>query len=176
MKFAEVTKGTRPPARTLVLEPWVFADDWGQKPREPICVGLRLMSEADKTRARREAEDFADELHKKRSNDWLDARNDYLVRQVVAVCLCDPNDVSKPSQILPYAEEQVRFALTSRGAAFIFHAYDQYELETSPLEREATDGDLAALGEILLNEPAVFTKAQRRLLAHVLDDVSEDAD
>src|SRR5688500_17759690 len=102
--FSQVTKKTRAPGRTIILEQWVFADEWAEKPREPVCVGLRLMADGDKSKARAAAEKFADELHPKRGPNWLDAFNDCLVRQVSALALCDPNDVTRPAALFPMAE------------------------------------------------------------------------
>lgn len=150
----------------------MFADEWPDKPKESVCVGLRLMSEADKTKARAEAERLADELHPRRGGNWVDAFNDALIRQVVALGVCDPNDVAKPTELLPYAEEQVRTALTSRGAQHIFAAFDRYETEVSPLEPEATAEDFSELSVLLQErDPEQFTAPERRLIAHVLEFV-----
>lgn len=171
--FAQVTKAARPPARTLVLEPWVFADEWEHRPREAVCVGLRLMSEADKSKARAEADKLADELHPTGGPNWTDAYNDCLVRQVAALGICSPNDVTKPSEILPYAEEQVRFALNSRGANWIFDEFRRFEIELTPLEPEATDAEIDELCELLGNESTVVPSALRKLLHHVLDELRD---
>lgn len=164
------------PGRTIVLEPWVFADDWGGKPATAICVGLRLMSEADKGRARNEAEKIAFELHARGGPNWVDAFNDALVRFVVAFGICDPNDVERPSEILPLAEDQVRRALTARGARFIFDAVHRYEVETSALAPEADDADLDELGtRIEAGEIERLTGASRalarRFLRYALDEI-----
>jgi hypothetical protein len=174
--FSQLTAKTRAPARTLVLEPWVFADEWEGKPGEPVCVGLRLMSEADKGKARAEAEKHAHEMHPNGGPNWTDAFNDCLIRQVAALGLCDPNDVSKPCEILRYAEEQVRFAITSRGARSIFDAHERYEIESSPLEAEATDEELTELAELLDEQPEALRGNERRLLRHVLEVLRARAD
>ena len=172
--FAKVVKAVRAPGRTLVLEPWVFADEWEDKPKAAVCVcvGLRLMSEVDKLKARVEAERLADELHPGRGEYWVDACNDAIMRQVVALGICDPNDVTKPAPVLPYAEEKVRYALTSRGVRFIFEAIDRYELESSPIGTEATGAVLADLAALL---PTVKVEelrpGLRRLIHHVFEEL-----
>lgn len=175
--FSQVKEQQRPPGRTLILDPWVFADEWESKPREAVCVGLRLMSEADKSKARGEAEKLADELHKERNLNWLDAFNDCLIRQVAALGICSPNDVTKPFDLMTFAEEQVRFALTSRGAAFIFEAIQRYDIESSPLSPEITDEEIAELSGLLGSVCSdSFTPDERRLLGHVLELVRDAVD
>lgn len=176
--FAQVVKAIRAPGRTLLLEPWVFADEWDGKPKDAVCVGLRLMSETSKTVARGEAEKLADEFHPRGGPNWIDAFNDALIRYVVALGICDPNDVSKPSTLLPYAEDQVRTALTSKGARLIFDALDQYEIETSEIEAMATDETIDELVSLLQQtKTEQLPPSLRRLLNHVcgkLDAISSD--
>lgn len=169
--FREISKEARPPGRTLVLEPWVWADEWEGRPSEAVCVGLRLMSEGDKSKGRAEAERLAFELHPNGGANWLDAFNDCLMRQVSALGICSPNDVKRPSEILPYAEEQVRFALNSRGAEFIFEAHRRYEIEASPLEPPVTDDEIDELCGRLGDENVQLTHEARKLLRYVLDEL-----
>lgn len=170
---------SRRPGRTLLLEPWVFADEWEQKPDDAVCVGLRLMSETDKSKARAEAENVARELHPKGGPNFTDAMNDALVRQCAALGICDANDVTKPSQILPLAEEQVRYALTSRGARFIFEAHLRYEVEVSPLYPEASTEDIAELirslqDPVLLDLlPDLNRSVTKRYLRFALDAIRD---
>jgi len=172
--FAAVEERARRPARTLILEPWVFADEWPGKPSEAVCVGLRLMSELDKTKARAEAERFAIEVHPNGGPNAVDCFNDTLLQQVAAFAICDPNDVKLPSSLFPLAESDVRQALTSRGARYIYEAYHRYEVEVSPLSSEATDAELDELAELIetgdldlaLSEPLV-----RKFLKYALDEI-----
>lgn len=177
--FRDLERDTvRKPGRTLMLDPAVFADDWGDKPGEPVCVGLRLMSDGHKSQARAEAERFADEMHGQRDHNWLDAFNDALVRQVAALALCSPNNVKQASEVLPHAEDAIRFAVTSDGARQIFEELLRYEVETSPLYPEATDEDLAELSNrlddmSLDNLPGHARSAVRRYLRFALDALRE---
>lgn len=164
----------KPPGRTLTLEPSVFADEWAGKPRDTVCVGLRLMSESDKTIARRDSEALALELHPKGGINAVDSYNDALLRHCVAFGICDPNDVSKPWAGMELPEAEVRIALTSRGARLIYEAIERYEIESSPLNAELDDGDemdelIGALerGALSLIEPARAGLA-RRLLRYAL--------
>src|ERR1043166_31170 len=96
MPFSAIEKSApKTPGRTLVLQPSVFADEWKRKPKAPVCVGLRLMSEADRSRSRAEAERIADDHHPRGGANWVDCFNDALVRQAAALGICDPNDATK---------------------------------------------------------------------------------
>src|SRR5689334_20872593 len=165
------------PGRLLVLEPWVFADDWSNKPPGPVCVGLRLMSDGAKSKARAEAETLARELHPHGNVHTLEAYNDSLMRQCAALGISSPNDVEAPSEVLPLAEEQVRYAITSRGALFIFEALLKYEVETSPLTPEADDAELdelAALLSVVKLMTGERAATARRFLRYGLDVIRED--
>lgn len=175
MKLSQLA-GARPPARTLVLESWVFADAWADRPVGAICVGLRLMSEADRQRARSEAERLALELHPRGGLNAVDAFNDALLRQTVAHGICDPNDVTKEHERLQCAEDAVGIALTSRGARFIFDALERYEIEASSSTPEASDEDLEELSRLLQCGvvdllPTARSGLVRRLLATALDEI-----
>lgn len=168
--FAQATRQALPPAKTLVLEPSVWADTWANRPKEPVCVGFRRMADGEKSKARVEAERLAFDLHPKLGSNWIEAYNDALRRQIAALGICSPNDVNQPSEFLPYAEELVRIALTSDGAQKIFEEYVRFEVEFGPLEPEITDDELAELGEFFQRgfEPG---PRLRRLLRHVLEQM-----
>ncbi len=170
--FQKVAKKARAPGRTLEIEPWAFADDWDGKPKATICVGLKLVSETDKTVARTEAEKLADELHPRRGPLWVEAYNDALMRQVVAVGICDPNDIEKPCDTLKLAQDMVGHALTSRGTAYIFNAVDRYEIETSPIGVPASKSEVERLCELLgKTDVEALPVATRRMLSHVLEQL-----
>jgi hypothetical protein len=172
--FSKLTKAVRAPGRTLLLEPWVFADEWDKRPSDAVCVGLRIMSEADKGKAQAEAERAAYEFHPDGGPAWVPAFESALARQVVALGICDPNDVMKPSSVLPYAEEQVRFALSTRGVEYIFEQHRRYEVEISAIEPMATDEDVEQLIELLqAGGVERFSAALRRSLYNVLERVAE---
>lgn len=173
-KFAEVAEALRTPGKTLILKPWMFADDWHGKPTTDVCVGLRLMSDLEKTKARGEAERYMLEVHPYGGDNAVDCFNDTLLRQVVALGICDPNDVMKPSDVLPLAEMQVREALTSNGAATIYEEIHRYEVEVSNIRQEATDDDLLDLVEYIESgdiHTAANASVVKRFLRYALDEL-----
>lgn len=174
--FSEIVSAQRAPGRTIKAEPWVFADEWPDKPNEPVCFGIRLMSESDKSKARAVAEELADALHEdgrharnpEKLGNWVDAYNDALIRQVAALGVCDPNDVTTVHGLLPYAEDQVRVALTSAGARWLFDQIEQYEIEISSVDPLLETGEVEELCARLDAQFDELSNSDRKLLAHVL--------
>lgn len=170
--FQRLIKKVRAPGRTLVLDPWVFADDWESKPDASVCVGLRLASQVDKDVIRADAEKRADELHPRRGDNWVEAYNDTLIRQVVALGICDPNDVEKPCSLLRHAQDMVGHALTSRGARSVFEAIDRYEVESSPIGVAASKDDVERLCGLLGKAKVESLPVSvRRTLSYALEQV-----
>lgn len=166
-----------PAPRTLTLPPSVFASEWKMRPTEPVVVGLRLLPDAEEQTARAEALRIALELHpdtRDAGDAFVDAYNDALLRWIVARGICDPNDVTAPTQILPMAEDQVRHALTSSGVRYIFDAIERLQLETSPIYAEASFDEVAELLHRLGADPDVGSlagitrKRALRVLRYVL--------
>lgn len=149
MNFSAVKRRNKSPSATLVVPLSAFADAWSGKPSEPICVGLRLLSNEDRQKARKVAEEMATELHPRGGDGWIECYNDAVRRQAVALALCDPNDVTQPSQAFPYAEDTVLVALTASGTQKIFDAVEQHEIDQSPLERAADQATLLRLARLL---------------------------
>jgi hypothetical protein len=175
--FSQAVKDKRAPGATLVLEPWVFADEWSGKPSDDVCVGLRLLSDGDKTKARKTAEELADSVHPDRGANWVECFNDCVQRQVDALGICDPNDVRKSHELLPYAEDQVMEALSSKGSRFIFERIERYEIAASPLgvmaDREVLDRLVKVLPHV---EPELVAPGLRRLISYVLEELELVAD
>lgn len=169
------------PGRTMMLEPWVFADNWESKPKAAVCIGLRLMSENDKGVARRDSEELALKTHPKGGVNAVDAYNDALMRHVCAFGICDPNDVTQPWASMELPEVEVRIALTTRGVQHIFEAIRKYETESSPLHREITEDEYSELvlrvddGALERLTPA-RAKLARKFLAYALDELREAAE
>jgi hypothetical protein len=172
VNFGEAKARIRAPGATLVLPLSCFADEWVSKPDGPVCVGLRLLSEEDRRKARHVAEQQATELHPAGGDGWIECYNDGAKRQVAALGMCDPNDCTRPSELFPVAEDQVLAALTISGTEFIFGAIEQLEIDSSPLEALATRETLVRLARLL---PLVdLTRLNGRLgrrISAMLDEV-----
>jgi hypothetical protein len=162
----------RVPSRVIELQPNVFADEWPDKPSEPIKAGLRLLSEGDIHTARAQAADRATQLHEDQGGR-VEAYNDALMAWAVASSLCHPTDTRE--SFLESAFENVFLAFTSEGIRRIWEEIEVMHLLRSPLidEIDATGleslvadlqaGKLATLGA---KEARV-----RRLLSFVLEEL-----
>lgn len=140
------------------MPPDAFASTWESRPSDPVVLGLRLISARDRIEIRRQAKEYADGQHRE-SDDWVECYNLACVRNYVALGICDPNDPNRGSDILPYPEVQVPFALTEAGARFIFDALIMNERERAVYYPAGTFDDVVDLTE--------------RIAAGELDELSE---
>lgn len=164
----------RVPPRIIEIPVNAWADDWADKPNEPLKAGLRLLSESDIHVARANAAEKATAAHKD-SAGRIEAFNDLLMAWAVACALTDPNDTLRPYFESPH--ENVLLAFTSRGIRRIWEDLEVLHLEMSPLLDEAEDADVTALADMLaagrvaeLDEPK--QARIRRLLTHLLDEIT----
>jgi hypothetical protein len=172
VNFTEAKARNTTPGATLILKLTVFADDYSGKPSASVCVGLRLLSEEDRRKARHVAEKQASELHPAGGDGWTECYNDAVKRQVAALAMCDPNDVTKPHELFPYAEDQVLTAFTVRGTQYVFDAVEQHEIDSSPLERLADEATLHRLAKLLLLvDIATLNGRLGRRISAMLDEV-----
>jgi hypothetical protein len=151
-----------------------WADDWQKKPTEEVCIGLKLISEADERTARAVASKNALQAHPKYDEDpaFADAFADALISSAVAVAACDPNNVNEPWADFGGSEDIVRSAFTSKGLRFMWDQIDRMKVALGPSEHEATDDELDELHALLVTVlHKVSTNEQkriRRLLGHCL--------
>lgn len=160
----------RKPARIIELSPDMFADDWPEKPAEPVKAGLRLLSESDQESARAQAAQRAIEMH-----DDPDGRvasyNDALMSWAVASALCAAEDARISYLDSPF--ENVILAFTPEGIRRIWEELEITHLLRSPLREEIDLEGLEALRELLHpDRHSAITPRMRRLLTFVLEELS----
>jgi hypothetical protein len=170
------------PERLLTIPESVWATTWDRKPTGKVVVGLRLLSEADLVTSTGESEREAKQIHPDGGQDFIDARNGFLMRWMIARSICDPNRADKPSEILPLAEDMVRDALTAQGARWLYEEIERYHAEVSPIHEPADDDKLAQLGRLLIAgspfggfDPIVETM-MRRLCGVILQEIEDTAE
>jgi hypothetical protein len=171
MKASAVTSTKRAALRVVRLEPADWADTWEDKPREGVAVGLRLVSDEEESFARKRASEAKGEVAALLPS--VDAYNDALVAGIVGAALCSPNDVARDPGCLPIPVETARQALTSRALRRLYHELDAVASEASPSARHIEDEELVALVELLTDDEPKLTNRARRLLAAVLDELTE---
>lgn len=161
--------------RTITLPPSVFASEWEKRPKLPVEVGIRTLSDGDEQTAIAEATKYAIQAFPDGGEGFVDSYNDALIRWIVARGICSPLDVNTPSFVLELPDEElVRQVFTRAGTRYVFDAIERLQLETSPIFPEANDDEISDLAAMLSRDepldPLVGTDAARarRLLAFVL--------
>ena len=166
MKASALAHEVRKPLRVVRLTPDDFATTWRSKPAAGVAVGLRMISDRDENTARSAA--LAVVEHPSLS---VAEFNDALVAGIVGAAVCDPNDASRDPEPIPCPRDMVRVALSSAAIRRLYHEVDAMVAECSPSSRAATDEEIDDL--VLLLEDHEVTPRARRLLAAVLDELTE---
>jgi len=172
----------RRPARVVLVPPSAFADDYAERPTDRIAVGLRLLSEHHVTGARAEASKQATRLFRSEAGtlddigSFHDAFNDALLEHLVAAALCDPNSVTAPHPLFPYAADQVPGAFSPEGLRFLYDELARVHHEASPLVPSITADGVAELVTLLQagaydRQPRIAQLATGKLLTHCLEQL-----
>lgn len=133
----------------LTLPPSAFADTWSRKPKAPVRIGLRLLSESELTDVAAMARKYASRLHPMDGSTpadvWIEAYNASLIADALATALCEPDDVS----VLWFKStpnDTIRVAFRPATLKKLWEDYERLQKATSPLTGEATDEEIASLG------------------------------
>jgi hypothetical protein len=183
--FSQVEK--RVPPGNVVVPPSAFADTWEDRPKDDVCMGLRLIPDVDLEDARIEAFKRAENLfpnyrgNEEQTQLFVASFQDTLLRWVIARGTCDPNDVTKAWSGWAAAPEDIAVeqALTDHGAQRIFDEWERMRITANVVIPEASDADLALLPELLKRLPILAAESRtrairlRRLLRFVLEELEE---
>lgn len=167
--------GATPAPQVVTLPPSAFAETWKGRPKEPVRIGLRLVSESDSEKARANATASADRYFAQTSRDsdeYAQHWNGVVMRQVLAQAMCRAEDVAQP-WFRQMAEDMVGVALNERGVVRLWQGYSELREKLSPLLRVANDEEVAEAA-VRLADPkqvAALPAADRRLLGRILDDM-----
>jgi hypothetical protein len=146
----------------------------------PECdckIGIRLPSQDDIETIESEAMK-ALQANIGNGNDAAElAHNQSKLVNLVALCICDPNDVTQAHELFPAPNATVPVALTPAALRRLFDEIERLQIDTSPIFVEATDDDVAALIEMLSGGALVKIASTdlvnnarcRRYLAFVLE-------
>ena len=172
----------------VVLPPIAFSDEWRDRPKTEVCVGLRRLSEQDEKVSMEQGRKivFRDHMREGKVVDedmaW-ESYNQELMRYMMARAMCDVNDVSKP--FFEFAEDTIHVALTPEGLKLVWDRWWMLKL-TGPAAPVADDDALKRLGRILakpehMKRLGATEVVVRKLLAEALAqfgelEVSEDDD
>lgn len=178
MKLHEIE--ARRPREVLTVPAFIWAETWHERPREPVAVGLRNVSEGEVLTAQSEALRHANEIVPSTTTHpkivlWTDAYNDFLMRQLIARSVCDPNDVTAPSEALGAApEEFVLVRLNTPGVSFLFREIERFRIATDTSRREATNEEIETIVDRFATLEALPKNHQarvRRVLAWAIDQL-----
>lgn len=173
----------RKPPSFVLVPPDAFKDEWEDRPREKVAIGLRLVSHQDLQVARAQGRRRANEAFPNLDDEdgrelifWSDAFNDALIAQIISAAICDPNDVHEmwePFKAAP--EDMCRMFLTSDGLRLLYDAWERMRISVDPTQREATNEEAALLPALLAERGEGLGRVRamraRRLLAFVLDEL-----
>ncbi len=162
------------PLDAITLGPKSWAETWADRPREDVCIGLRLVAAEEYTGARENAANKATKAFPVRTGEFVEAYNDALMSWVVARGLCDPNDVSRDwhdwqdaagDQAATMAESLMR----PEAIRACYDALERLAIATSPIDRSVDDAEVDELPFLFANgidrlSPTKATRI-RKLLA-----------
>lgn len=144
-------KAAVPKRAQCVVEvpPSLWTEGRPNKPTTPVRVGLRIVSEADVARARSVAESFANQMHRDLASQdvWVESYNSHLIATILFEAVVLPDNVEKRWFA---RDSQVALDLTTNGLRFLWDQYEIYQVSTSTIAPEATDGELVTLADSLL--------------------------
>lgn len=148
----EQTIGTVvPPPRVVKLPVSAWRSAYEGRPEVDIRVGLRLPSQDETEGIEREA------LRTMRDNLSADTDEGFALRSyqeaklvnLVAVCLCDTDDVSACHPLFETPNATLPLVLTKEGLRYLFDQIERLQVDSSPIFPEASDTDVAAMLELL---------------------------
>jgi hypothetical protein len=180
MPYSQVDR--LPPPSFVLVPASAFTVEWEARPREEQAVGLRLVSQSDIETARAQARERAMEAvpdvtdYSQDQQAWIDAFNDALMGHIVAMAMCDPNDVEKPWAVIKAAPEDiVRRFMTPGAIKHVYDAWERMRIGLDPVHPEATDEDIARLPALMAECDTKLSTVRaarvRRLLAFVLEEL-----
>lgn len=134
--------------RVIMLPPSAWADHRTDKPREPVAIGIRLISEEDVQIARATAARIAVELVTVGGeDDRVAAYNDALCRVAAASGTCAPHDSEQAH--FPLGELEIRERLTPEGVRRLYQEVEALHIASNPSLPEIDDEGLAHLFALL---------------------------
>lgn len=184
MSFSQITAAAaRKPAAIVTLAPSAFADDWPHRPAKSVAVGLSLLSDRDIQTCRAEARKEADEMFpgaRLGDDDWIESRNDALMRWAISLSLCDANDASQ-TYLHMQDEDRVKSAFTPQGVRHLWDELERATISQSPVRQQATDDDVEELGRLLIDGTVQRLVAgqsvrMRKLVTFMLDELAPLSD
>lgn len=170
------------PLKTVVLRDHHWASTFGDKPANPIQVGLRLLSIDDKDVVRQVASKAAADAISQDLDPQIAAHKAMLIT-TVARAICSPKDVKRGHDFFQCADDMLQIALTEESLKWLFDELESLTVSFSPVFSEATPDEIAelcadladgALDRLAETDPTRAARV-RRYLDFVITELETDA-
>lgn len=136
------------PQRVVTLPVSAFTATYELRPECECSVGIRLPSQEDAETIETEAiKAFQANIGNPAAADL--AYNQSRLTNLVALCICSPEDVTRPHDLFPAPNATLPVALTPDALKRLFDEIERLQIDTSPIFTEATDDDVDAVVELL---------------------------
>lgn len=171
----ELDSGTVAPPRVFALPLSAWKSTYSGRPECDIQMGIRLPGQDDVDTVETEALKALQFATKDGDESAIRAYNESKLLNLVAVCICDPNDVSKPHDLFETPNATLEVALTPQGLRRIFDEIERLQIETSPIFREASDDELRSFSTMLTEgalqktDDTLNQKRIRRYVAYCIE-------
>lgn len=125
-----------------------WADEYEERARDVVVMGLRRLPQREIDTARAEAARHAWQMHPVRDDEdaRIECYNDALIRWAIGRALCRPDDAHLP-WFEGGQEDVVAEAFNVHGLRYIWHHLEFLSAQHSPSVREATDEDVQRLAK-----------------------------
>jgi hypothetical protein len=164
------------PQRIVTLSPICFEANWPGRPAVDVAIGLRLLSIAEISECRMEAEREAAGVYDEHPDGThvmgdviVEQYNEILLCEVMARATCNPNDITKP--YFEKAVQTVRVALTSEALRKLWDEYTKLSKGSGVVMTPATDAELRLFGRAMLRPKfrESLDDEGRKLVAYLLE-------
>jgi hypothetical protein len=171
--------GNNPPPRVIKLPLSAWKSTYEGRPECEISVGLRLPGQDDSETIETEAlKDLRNNLEQG-DDAAMRAYQESKLVNLVAACICSPEDVTAAHELFPSPNMLLPIALTPQGLRRLFDEIERLQIDTSPIFAEATDDQALAVAELLTvdalkkltDADSVRASRARRYVAFLLDEL-----
>lgn len=133
---------------TFALRPQHWASSFKDRPLVDLVVGLRLLSAEELDSCRIDAGKAALAAT---PDDREQAYQTKLLNSAVSRAICMPEDSSQSHDFFPCPDDQLPIVLRPETVVAMFDVLERTQIESSPLELPATNGDIVDLVQLMVD-------------------------
>lgn len=173
------TGGEIPPPKVVKLPLSAWSSTYDGRPECDVRVGLRLPGQEDSDAIEAEALKSLRENLEQGDDAAMKAYQESKLTNLVAACICSPEDVTAAHELFPMPNALLQVALTKQGLRRLFDEIELLQIETSPAFGEASDEQVAVLVELLTgggltkldSSDSIRAHRSRRYCAFLLEEL-----